>query len=87
MRLTGDAHPGGPQEVRLKQAPRKPQEKTTEKARKQEHESQRSEDAMYEKNGEKYYIVDGHVHLWDGSDENCRNIHGHQFIGSSESRV
>ena len=35
---------------------------------------------MYEKNGEKYYIVDGHVHLWDGSDENCRNIHGHQFI-------
>ena len=35
---------------------------------------------MYEKNGEKYYIVDGHVHLWDGSDENCRNIHGDQFI-------
>ncbi|MDN5851346.1 MAG: amidohydrolase [Actinomycetia bacterium] len=35
---------------------------------------------MYSKDGEQYFIVDGHVHLWDGSDENCKNIHGHQFI-------
>ena len=35
---------------------------------------------MYTKDGESYFIVDGHVHLWDGSDENCKNIHGHQFI-------
>ncbi|WP_020498635.1 amidohydrolase family protein [Sciscionella marina] len=35
---------------------------------------------MYTKDGENYFIVDGHVHLWDGSDDNCRNIHGHQFI-------
>ena len=25
---------------------------------------------MYEKNGEKYFIVDGHLHMWDASPEN-----------------
>ena len=25
---------------------------------------------MYEKNGEKYFIVDGHIHMWDASPEN-----------------
>ena len=35
---------------------------------------------MYEKNGEKYFIVDAHVHLWDGRESNQRNIHGKQFI-------
>jgi hypothetical protein len=35
---------------------------------------------MYEKNGEKYFIVDGHVHLWDARAENQKNIHGKQFI-------
>jgi uncharacterized protein len=35
---------------------------------------------MYEKNGEKYFVVDGHVHFWDGSPDNWRNVHGQQFI-------
>ena len=35
---------------------------------------------MYSKDGEKYFIVDGHVHMWDGSDENQKNIHGAQFM-------
>ncbi len=35
---------------------------------------------MYSKNGEDYFIVDGHIHYWDGSDENCKNKHGHEFI-------
>jgi uncharacterized protein len=35
---------------------------------------------MYEKNGEKYYVVDAHVALWDGRESNLRNIHGKQFI-------
>lgn len=35
---------------------------------------------MYEKDGEKYFVVDGHVHFWDGSPENQRNVHGKQFI-------
>jgi predicted TIM-barrel fold metal-dependent hydrolase len=34
---------------------------------------------MYEKNGEKYFIVDGHVALWDASPEN-RNHFGEGFI-------
>ena len=25
---------------------------------------------MYEKNGEKYFIVDGHMHFWDASPAN-----------------
>jgi predicted TIM-barrel fold metal-dependent hydrolase len=35
---------------------------------------------MYEKNGEKYYICDAHIALWDARAENQRNIHGTQFI-------
>ena len=35
---------------------------------------------MYEKDGEKYFVVDGHVHYWDTSPENQANIHGKQFI-------
>lgn len=35
---------------------------------------------MYEKNGEKYYIVDEHVHIWDARESNLKNIHGKQFI-------
>jgi uncharacterized protein len=35
---------------------------------------------MYQKDGQKYFIVDGHVALWDGRPENQRNIHGKQFI-------
>lgn len=35
---------------------------------------------MYEKNGEKYYVVDAHVALWDGRASNLKNIHGKQFI-------
>jgi hypothetical protein len=30
--------------------------------------------------GEEIFIIDGHTHLWDGSKENQRNIHGGQFI-------
>jgi uncharacterized protein len=36
---------------------------------------------MYKtKDGEEIFIIDGHVHLWDGSRENQRNVHGEQFI-------
>ena len=35
---------------------------------------------MYEKDGEKYFVVDGHIHFWDASPENQANIHGKQFI-------
>lgn len=35
---------------------------------------------MYEKDGEKYFVVDGHIHFWDGSPENWKNVHGQQFI-------
>ena len=31
-------------------------------------------------NGEEIFIIDGHVHLWDGSPDNQRNVHGKQFI-------
>ena len=30
--------------------------------------------------GEEIFIIDGHTHLWDGSKENLKNIHGQQFI-------
>ena len=30
--------------------------------------------------GEEVFIIDGHVHLWDASPENQRNVHGAQFI-------
>jgi predicted TIM-barrel fold metal-dependent hydrolase len=32
------------------------------------------------KDGEEIFIIDGHVHLWDGSKANQRNVHGAQFI-------
>lgn len=35
---------------------------------------------MYEKNGEKYFVVDGHIHFWDGSPENQLNEYGKGFI-------
>ena len=35
---------------------------------------------MYSKDGEDYFIVDAHVHMWDGSDENQLNVHGAEFI-------
>jgi predicted TIM-barrel fold metal-dependent hydrolase len=35
---------------------------------------------MYSKDGENYFIVDAHLHMWDGSDANQRNVHGAQFI-------
>jgi len=30
--------------------------------------------------GQEVFIIDGHVHLWDASPENIRNVHGQQFI-------
>jgi predicted TIM-barrel fold metal-dependent hydrolase len=36
---------------------------------------------MYKtENGDEIFVIDGHVHLWDGSRENQRNVHGEQFI-------
>ena len=35
---------------------------------------------MYTKDGEKYFIVDAHIALWDARPENQRNVHGKQFI-------
>src|ERR1700738_538950 len=35
---------------------------------------------MYTKDGNSYFIVDGHVHIWDGRETNLRNVHGKQFI-------
>ena len=35
--------------------------------------------ALYEKDGEKYFVVDGHVHYWDASPDN-RNKYGEGFI-------
>src|ERR671918_2340905 len=35
---------------------------------------------MYEKNGEKYFIVDGHMHWWDASPENWKNKYGEGWI-------
>jgi predicted TIM-barrel fold metal-dependent hydrolase len=35
---------------------------------------------VYEKDGEQYFIVDGHIHFWDARPENWRNVHGQQFI-------
>src|SRR5882757_8282501 len=39
-----------------------------------------AEHTMYEKDGQKYFIVDAHIALWDARPENQRNIHGKQFI-------
>jgi len=35
---------------------------------------------MYEKDGEKYFIVDGHVHHWDATPANQANRYGEGFI-------
>ena len=35
---------------------------------------------MYEKDGEKYFVVDGHIHFWDASPENTTNKYGEGFI-------
>lgn len=36
---------------------------------------------MYETiDGEEIFVIDGHIALWDGSEENRLNIHGQQFI-------
>jgi predicted TIM-barrel fold metal-dependent hydrolase len=35
---------------------------------------------MYDKDGEKYFVVDGHVHFWDASPENTKNKYGEGFI-------
>jgi len=35
---------------------------------------------LYEKDGEKYFVVDGHIHLWDASPENWKNKYGEGFI-------
>ena len=35
--------------------------------------------ALYEKDGEKYFVVDGHVHYWDASPDN-RNKYWEGFI-------
>jgi len=32
------------------------------------------------KSGEEIFVIDGHVHFWDGSPANQANIHGAQFI-------
>jgi uncharacterized protein len=28
------------------------------------------------RDGKNYFIVDGHIHIWDGSEENCKNDYG-----------
>ena len=35
---------------------------------------------MYEKDGEKYFVVDEHLHFWDASPENTTNKYGEGFI-------
>ena len=31
---------------------------------------------MISRDGKNYFIVDGHIHIWDGSEENCKNDYG-----------
>lgn len=31
---------------------------------------------MITRDGKNFFIVDGHIHIWDGSDENCKNDYG-----------
>ena len=52
---------------------------------------------MYEKDGEKYFIVDSHMHFWDASPENwvegaeqyakgwIECFHGYQGLGPAET--
>jgi len=35
---------------------------------------------MYEANGEEIFVIDGHVHLWDATEENIQHEGGEQFI-------
>jgi uncharacterized protein len=35
---------------------------------------------MYERDGEKYFVVDGHMHFWDASPENTKNKYGEGWI-------
>ena len=35
---------------------------------------------MYHKDGIDYFIVDGHIHFWDASEENIANKYGEGFI-------
>jgi predicted TIM-barrel fold metal-dependent hydrolase len=35
---------------------------------------------VYEHNGERYFVVDGHIHFWDASPENQANKYGTGFI-------
>jgi predicted TIM-barrel fold metal-dependent hydrolase len=35
---------------------------------------------MYSRNGDSFYVVDTHIHLWDGSPGNQRNKYGEGFI-------
>jgi uncharacterized protein len=35
---------------------------------------------VYEKDGETYFVVDGHIHYWDASPENWKNRYGEGFI-------
>jgi predicted TIM-barrel fold metal-dependent hydrolase len=35
---------------------------------------------VYEHNGDRYFVVDGHVHFWDASPENQANKYGEGFI-------
>ncbi|GAA0662311.1 hypothetical protein GCM10009535_47420 [Streptomyces thermocarboxydovorans] len=35
---------------------------------------------MYRKDGVDYFIVDGHIHFWDASEENIANKYGEGFI-------
>jgi uncharacterized protein len=37
-------------------------------------------DLLYEKDGEKYFVVDEHIHFWDASPENTTNKYGEGFI-------
>tara|TARA_Y100000814_G_scaffold276804_1_gene237313 strand:+ start:128 stop:1126 length:999 start_codon:yes stop_codon:yes gene_type:complete len=30
--------------------------------------------------GDEYFVIDSHMHMWDGTAENHKNIHGKQFI-------
>ncbi|MFD1363306.1 amidohydrolase family protein [Lentibacillus salinarum] len=32
------------------------------------------------KSGEEIFVIDAHIHFWDGSIENQKNIHGEQFV-------
>src|ERR671929_2180067 len=41
--------------------------------------SEQRRTAMYSQNGDRFFVVDGHIHFWDASPEN-RNRYGEGFI-------